>query len=83
MTEDPQRRDDTGEAEDGHRPVHDVSPADGAAEGAPMPVDVPVRVEERAVLVGEVDVAAARAALMTLGVQGSPSLDRQIGRAHV
>jgi hypothetical protein len=76
MTEDPQRRDDTGEAEGGHRPVHDVSPADGAAEGAPVPVDVPVRVEERAVLVGEVDVAAARTALMTLGVQGSPSLDR-------
>lgn len=65
MTEDPQRRDATGEADDGHHQVHDAPPA-----------DVPVRVEERAVLVGEVDVAAARAALMTLGVQGSPSLDR-------
>ncbi|WP_263311671.1 HNH endonuclease signature motif containing protein [Brachybacterium atlanticum] len=76
MAEDPQRHDDTGEADGGHRPVNDVPPADGAAEGAPVPVDVPVRVEERAVLVGEVDVAAARSALTTLGVQGSPSLDR-------
>ncbi|MGN7210165.1 DUF222 domain-containing protein [Brachybacterium paraconglomeratum] len=76
MTEDPQRRDDTGEADDGHRPAHDVPPADDAAEGAPEPADVPVRVEESAVLVGEVDVAAIRKALMTLGVQGSPSLDR-------
>lgn len=76
MTEDPQRRDDTGEADDGYRPVNDV-PSDIAAEGAPVPVDVPVRVEEsgprrRGRCRGNFRSALA----MTLGVQGSPSLDR-------
>ena len=69
MTLDPQHGAHPGEADDGRPPVGGAAPAGAAA------VDVPVRVEGAALLVGEVDLAAARAALMTLGAQGSASLD--------
>ncbi|AXK46636.1 HNH endonuclease signature motif containing protein [Brachybacterium saurashtrense] len=71
MAQDPQRSEDSEEA-DGGRPAEHP-----AHEDAPtgFPAGVPVRAEGAELAVGDVDLAAVRSVLVELGVQGSASLE--------